>query len=127
MPEPSLPPKRLNRLQQLTLNVWRLASLRVSRDVSPTDVLAHAAIQASLAVLRDTTDALELFRRHESRGEEFALVASLVGEDRTRDTVHDLLDSAFLLRWVELTGDGRGPEELPPLRRRPCGPPPLFP
>ena len=127
MSEPGVPPRRLNRLQQLTLNVWRLASLRVQREVAPTDVLARVAIQTSLAVLRDTTDALQLFQRHEARAEEFALVASLAGEDRTRDAVHDLLDSAFLLRWLELTGDGHGPEELPPLSRRPCGPPPLLP
>ena len=127
MSEPALPPRRLNRLQQLTLNVWRLASSRVSREVSPTDILANVAIQASLAALRDTTDALELFQRHDARAEEFALVASLAGEDRTRDAVHDLLDSAFLLRWLEITGDGHGPEELPPLSRRPCGPPPLLP
>jgi hypothetical protein len=99
----------------------------VARDVSLTDILARVAIQASLAVLRDTTDALDLFQRHDARAEEFALVASLAGQDRTRDAVHDLLDSAFLLRWLELTEDGRGPEELPPLSRRPCGPPPLLP
>ena len=69
----------------------------------------------------------DLFRRHDARHEEFALVASLVGQDRTRDAVHDLLDSAFLLRWMELTSNGRGPQELPPLIRRPCGPPPLLP
>jgi hypothetical protein len=97
------------------------------REVAPTDILASAAIHASLAALRDTNDALELFRRHDARHEEFALVASLVGLDRTRDAVHDLLDSAFLLRWIELTSDGRGPQELPPLIRRPCGPPPLLP
>jgi hypothetical protein len=31
--------------------------------------------------------------------------------------VLDLIDSGYLLRWHELTSDGRGPEELPPLRR----------
>jgi hypothetical protein len=124
---PNLSSGRLSRLQQLTLNVWRLASARVTREVPAADVLASAAIHASLAALRDTTNALDLFRRHDARAEEFALVASLVGQDRTRDAVHDLLDSAFLLRWLELTSDGRGPQELPPLSRRPCGPPPLFP
>ena len=123
----SVPPRRLSRLQQLTLNVWRLASTRVTRDVSPNDILAQVAIHASLALLRDTTDPLTLFPRHDARAEEFALVASLAGPGRTRDALHDLLDSAFLLRWFELTSDGSGPEELPPLTRRPCGPPPLLP
>ena len=124
---PNLSSKRLSRLQQLTLNVWRLASARVMREVPATDILASAAIYAALGALRDTTDPLDLFRRHDARAEEFALVASLVGQGRTRDAVHDLLDSAFILRWLELTSDGRGPQELPPLTRRPCGPPPLLP
>lgn len=124
---PNLSSKRLSRLQQLTLNVWRLASARVMREVPATDILASAAIYAALGALRDTTDPLQLFRRHDARAEEFALVASLVGQDRTRDAVHDLLDSAFLFRWIELTSDGRDPQELPPLSRRPCGPPPLLP
>ena len=124
-PNPSS--RRLSRLQQLTLNVWRLASARVAHEVPPTDIVASTAIHAALAVLRDTTDALDLFRRHDARAEEFALIASLMGQDRTRDALHDLLDTAFLLRWLELTSDGRGPQELPPLTRRPCGPPPLLP
>jgi hypothetical protein len=69
-------------------------------------------------VLRDTTDPLHLFPRHDARAEEFALVASLVAPERSRDEVHDLLDGAFLLRWLELTSNGRGPEELPPLAPR---------
>ena len=124
---PNLSSRRLSRLQQLTSNVWRLASARVAHEVPPTDVLASTAIHAALAVLRDTTDALDLFRRHDARAEEFALVASLMAQDRTRDALHDLLDTAFLLRWLELTSDGRGPQELPPLTRRPCGPQPLLP
>jgi hypothetical protein len=98
----------------------------VTRDVSPNDVLAQVAICASLAVLRETTYRLGLFARHEARSEEFALAASLAAAGRSRDAMHDLLDCAFLLRWLELTSNGHGPQELPPLIRRPCGPPPLF-
>ena len=119
-------PNRLNRVQQLTLNVWRLASSQVSREVCPSDVLAQVAIHTVLAILRDTEDPLTLFARHDARAAEFALVASLAGQDRTREALHDLLDTAFLLRWVELTGGGRGPEELPPLSARPCGPSPFL-
>ena len=123
---PGIRRQRLNRLQQLTLNVWRLSATRVSREVAPDDVLAHAAVHAVLAVLRDTNEAMGLFARHDRRAEEFALVASLVCPDRVRDSVHDLLDSSFLLRWLELTSDGDAPEELPPLTR-PCGSQPLLP
>jgi len=96
------------------------------RRVTPNDVLAHVAIQTVLAVLRDTTDPLDLFVRHHKGEEEFALVGSLAGPDRSSDDQLDLLDSGFLLRWQELTSDGTGPEELPPLKRR-FGPKPLLP
>jgi hypothetical protein len=119
--------RRLTRLQQLTLNTWRRAAAKVNRDVASTDILAHVAIHAALAVLRDTNNPIALFARHDARAEEFGLVASLAECDRSRDALHDLLDTAFLLRWAELTSDGVGPEELPPLTRRPFGHPPLLP
>lgn len=59
-----LPARRLTRLQQLTLNVWRHAAASVARRVPPEDVLAHVAIQAVLAVVRDTADPIDLFTRH---------------------------------------------------------------
>ena len=55
-----LPTRRLTRLQQLTLTTWRHASTRVGRHVAPNDILAHVAMHAVVAVLRDTTDPLEL-------------------------------------------------------------------
>ena len=93
--------RRLTRLQQLTLNTWRRASAKVSRDVAPTDIFAQVAIHAALAVLRDTNSPIALFARHDARAEEFALVSSLAPAARSRDSLHDLLDTAFLLRWVE--------------------------
>ncbi len=119
--------RRLTRLQQLTLNTWRRASAQVSRDVAPTDILAQVAIRAALAVLRDTNSPIALFARHDARAEEFALLSSVAPPARSRDSLHDLLDTAFLPRWAELTSDGSGPEELPPLTRRPFGHPPLLP
>ena len=119
------PIRRLTRLQQLTLNTWRRASGQVARNIAPIEILPQVAIHAALVVLRDTTDPLALFARHDARAEEFALVASLAPADSSRDALHDLLDTAFLLRWTELTTNG-GPEELPPLTRRPFGHPPLL-
>jgi len=121
------PSRRLNRVQQLTLNTWRHASASVCRHVMPNDILAHVASHAVLAALRDTTDPLDLFFRHQHGEEEFALVSSLLGSDRSRDELFDLFDTAFLLRWQELTSDGQGPEELPPLRRAMDGPQRLLP
>ena len=119
------PTKRLTRLQQLTLNVWRHAAATVARRVPPDDVLAHVAIQAVLAVVRDTTDPLALFTRHHNGEDEYGLVCSIAGV-RSCDELLNLIDSGYLLRWQELTSDGRGPEELPPLRPR-SGPQRLFP
>jgi hypothetical protein len=91
----------------------------VSPGAAP-DLLPQVALQVVLARLRDCTDPLQLFARHRSPEAEFALVASLLPEERRRTPDHDLVDSAFLLRWNELTADGNGPEELPPLKPRPA-------
>ena len=77
--------------------------------------MPQVALQAVLARLRACDDPLQLLARHASAAPEFALVADLLPEQRCRALEHDLLDSAFLLRWNELTADGSGPEELPPL------------
>jgi hypothetical protein len=93
--------------------------------VPPDDILAHVAIQAVLAVLRDTAEPLDLFERHHYGENEYEFVSSVAGV-RSSDELLNLIDSGYLLRWNELTSDGRGPEELPPLRPR-SGPQRLFP
>jgi hypothetical protein len=111
-------PRRLTRAEQLTLTTWRWALVTLSRQVEPQDLLPQVALQAVLARLRDCTDPIRLFGRHGSAAAEFALVVSLLPEEGRRALDHDLVDSAFLLRWNELTADGAGPEELPPLTPR---------
>lgn len=124
-PGPGQPRRaRLTRVQQLDLNVWRHAAASVARKVPPDDVLAHVAVQGVLAVLRDTTDPIELFARHHNGEHEYGFVVSIAGQ-RSTDELLNLIDSGYLLRWHELTSDGRGPEELPPLRPR-SGPQRLF-
>ena len=115
--------RRLTRAEQLTLPTWRWAFVALCRQVEPRDLLPQVALQAVLARLRECTDPLQLFARHRSASAEFAVVANLLPEERRRALDHDLVDSAFLLRWNELTTDGGGPEELPPLtpRRVPTG------
>ena len=112
---------RLTRLQQLTLNTWRRAAAKVDREVAPNAVLEQAAMCVVLAVLRDTAEPMALFARHAHAAQEFALLTSIVPRDRRPSLDHDLLDTAFLLRWQELTSGGRGPQELPPLVRRATG------
>ena len=114
--------RRLTRAEQLTLTTWRWAFVAVCRQVEPKDLLPKVALQAVLARLRDCTDPLLLLTRHCSPESEFALVASLLPEERRRALDHDLVDSAFLLRWNELVADGSGPDELPPLAPRRSSP-----
>ncbi len=115
---PTSPVQRLNRVQQLTLNTWRLAAAKLERVLDPCSLLEHAAVHATLGVLRDVETPLALFRRHAEAHPEFALISSLVHATRHDDLTYDILDTAFLMRWNELVADGNGPEELPPLRRR---------
>ena len=107
--------RRLTRAEQLTLTTWRWAFVAFCGQVAPQDLLPQVALQAVLARLRTCDDPCRLFARHAARGPELALVASLLPEEHRRALDDDLVDSAFLLRWNELTADGSGPEELPPL------------
>ena len=117
---PASAPHQLNRVQQLTLNTWRLAAAKLARVLDPCSLLDRAAVHAILGSLRDIDQPLALFRRHAEADPEFALIGSLVRATPHEELAYDLLDAAFLLRWNELVADGHGPQELPPLR--PCTP-----
>src|SRR5712691_11348054 len=108
---------RLTRVQQLTLNTWRWAQAKLRRVLDPSALLEHAALHAVLASLRNVEEPVELFDRHAEAYAEFSLISSLLSSDRQSVFGYEILDSAFLMRWNELTAAGNGPEELPPLRR----------
>ncbi len=113
-------PVRLTRAQQLTLNTWRWAAVKLRRVLDPRTVLEQAALHAVLGSLRDVHEPTLLFVRHAEAYPEFALITSLVPIARQAVLAYDILDTAFLLRWHELTVAG-GPQELPPLRPRQPG------
>jgi hypothetical protein len=117
-PNSTPPIQRLSRVQQLTLNTWRLASAKLQRVLDPCSVLEHAAIHAVLATLQDVNQPIALFGRHASADPELALINSLVANTSRAELAYDILDAAFLLRWNALVASGTGPEELPPLRPR---------
>ena len=119
---PASPVQRLSRVQQLTLNTWRLAAAKLARVLDPCSVLEQAAVHATLSALRDLDEPLALFERHAKAHPEFALITSLVHATPRADLAYDILDTAFLLRWNELISDGTGPEELPPLQPRSVAP-----
>ena len=112
------PIQRLNRVQQLTLNTWRLATAKLERVLAPDAVLEMAAVHVVLATLREVDRPIALFAWHGTADAELALVQSLVRGGPHAELDFDLLDMAFLLRWNELVAEGGGPEELPPLRPR---------
>ena len=117
-PSRAQPIRRLTRLQQLTLNTWRWAAVKLRASVDPPAVMEHAALHAVLASLRDMDDPLALFVRHAQAQPEFRLILSVLPQDHLPSLAHDILDTAFLLRWHELAAAGRAPLELPPLRPR---------
>jgi hypothetical protein len=113
------PIRPLTRLEQLMLNTWRWAALKLRETLDPHAVLEHAALHAVLASLRDLDDPSALFVRHAQARPEFQLILSVLPQDHPRSLAHDILDTAFLLRWRELAAEGHAPRELPPLRPRP--------
>ena len=117
-PSSPQPTRRLTRLEQLTLNTWRWVAVKLRASLGPPAVLEHAALHAVLASLRDLDDPLALFVRHAQAQPEFQLILSVLPQDHLPSLAHDILDTAFLLRWRELVRGGRAPQELPPLRPR---------
>ena len=75
---PASPAQRLSRVQQLTLNSWRLAAAKLAGALDPYSVLEHAVLHATLGALRDVDKPLDLFGRHAEAQPEFALITSLV-------------------------------------------------
>ena len=117
-PNTSEPIQRLNRMQQLTLNTWRLATAKLERVLDPDAILEVAAVHVVLSTLREVDRPVGLFARHSTADAELALVQSLVRGGPHAELDFDLLDAAFLRRWNELVAEIGGPEELPPLRPR---------
>src|SRR5438270_2899627 len=111
------PIPRLTRLEQLTLNTWRWAAVSIGNTVDPCAILELAAMHAVLAVLRDLDDPKMLFRRHAQAQPEFQLVLSVLPDQYRTGLAHDILDTAFLLRWTELVAADAAPQEHGPLHR----------
>ena len=101
--------RRLSRAQLLTLTTWRWASVKFEQTVRPDAVLEQVALHATLATLRELKDPFQLFARHAEAHPEFSLIQSLASGGYAHDTLaHDILDTAFWLRWNELTSSPAG-------------------
>jgi hypothetical protein len=111
----SQPIRRLTRLEQLTLNTWRWAAATIQNTLDPSAILELAALHAVLGTLRDVEDPIALFTRHAHAQPEFQLVLSVLPDGQRPGLPHDILETAFLLRWTELVATGVAPQELKPL------------
>ena len=101
--------RRMTRAQLLTLTTWRWAAIKVHQNIGPHDVFEQVALHATLATLRELRDPFQLFARHAEAHPEFSLIRSLAPGDYAHDTLaHDILDTAFWLRWNELTSSSAG-------------------
>ena len=88
------PTRRLTRLEQLTLNMWRWAAATLQNTLDPSAVLELAALHSVLAALRDVEEPLTLFSRHGHVQPEFQLVLSLMPDHYRLELPHDILDGA---------------------------------
>ena len=114
----SQPIRRLTRLQQLMLNTWRWAAVALQDTLVSPAIMEEAALHAVLAAIRDIDNPVDLFARHAHTQPEFQLILSVMPDGRPRGLPHDILDTAFLLRWTELVATGNALQELKPLT--PC-------
>jgi hypothetical protein len=109
------PIRRLTRLEQLMLNTWRWAAVTLQNTLNPPAIIEEAALHAVLAALRDVENPVELFARHAHGQPEFQLILSVLPDGHRTGLPHDILDTAFLIRWTELAATGDAPQELRPL------------
>jgi hypothetical protein len=106
--------RRLTRVEQLTLNTWRWAAVTLRLRLDPSGILEFAAMHAVVASLRDLDDPVALFARHAHAQPEFQLIVSVLPDGHRPGLAHDILDTAFLLRWTELAASGAVPHQLAP-------------
>jgi hypothetical protein len=94
----------LNRYDQGTVNLWGKGYAHVFGQ-SSWRALAEAAMHAVLTGLRRKADTAELFRCYDAdTSDEIELVRSVMPEGTDEQTLHDIRDAAFWLRWLQLTG-----------------------
>ena len=94
----------LNRYDQGTVNLWGKGYAHVFGQ-STGRTLSEAAMHAVLAGLRRRTDIPALFRSYDAdTAAEVELVKSIMPDGTDEQTLHDIRDAAFWIRWLQLTG-----------------------
>ncbi len=98
--------ERLNRYDRATVALWSRSHAEMGRRADGP--LAEVAVHALLAGLRRCARPLDLFASYESdAAADFILIGSLLPHGSGSDLLWRVRESAFYLRWLELTqGNG---------------------
>ena len=99
--------ERLSRYDRATVALWTRSHAEMARR--PADnPLAEAAVHALLARLRQWAERSDLFACYEAdAAADFALIGSLLLHGSGSDLAWRVRETAFYLRWLELTDGGR--------------------
>jgi len=93
----------LNRYDQATVSLWGHSYAHVFGQMGLRP-LAEAAMHAVLAGLR-RRGGTDLFRCYDvDTAAEIELVKSVMPPDTDDQTLHDVRDAAFFMRWLQLNG-----------------------
>ena len=94
----------LNRYDQSTVSLWGRGYAHVFGHTGWRS-LAEAAMHAVLTGLRRSRDVAALFRCYDAdTAAEIELVRSIMPDGTDEQTLFDVRDAAFWLRWLQLTG-----------------------
>ena len=101
---PRVPGMELNRYDKSTVGLWGRGYAHIFGQTGWRS-LAEAAMHAVLTGLRRSSDVAALFRCYEAdTAAELELVRSIMPEGTDEQTLFDVRDGAFWLRWLQLTG-----------------------
>lgn len=96
--------EQLNRYDRATVGLWMRSHTELMQRTNQSH-LVEAAAHALLAGLRRCDTATALFARYEADAPaDFALIGSLLPDGPPEDLLWRARDTAFYLRWHELTG-----------------------
>ncbi len=103
-PRSASPLEDLSPYDRSTVNLWS-RSYRELTNHPHYDHFVEAAVHAVLTGLREHSDPASLFSAYDAgAAADFALIRSLLPEERSEELLWKVRDAAFHIRWVELRG-----------------------
>ena len=105
LPKHETPMEPLNRYDRATVALWTKSYVELMQWTDQNHLI-EAATHALLAGLRSSTFQRALLVRYESDAPaDFALIGSLLPDGPSDELLWRVRDSAFYLRWHELTAE----------------------